>query len=510
MKKNIVSVLLCLLLIVASLSGCKSESEEVATDATTGADAVKSNENQEVDVKSLPVLSLYIPTLANYADDAVAKVEKAMNEHLAANYDFQVKLEYIEIGNFETSINLAMTTNELDVTCYFNGAGKLASYVANGQLLDITDYFNSAGDELKSTFTDAEITASSINGRMYGLVRKYQYGGKEVVIMNADIVNELGIDPKSIKDMDSLGEVLYQVKEAYPDIYTMVPQSSDEMTWSHPYDYGIGGTSFAYAEDWKSTELKSLFELDSFAEFCSYTRQWYEDGLIMADAISNTSEGSTLVSSGAAFACFHNADIDPLDRIYPNIAESETLIVPHVEPTGIGNLQYGIGANTDYPDQSFTLLQALYTDATLATLLAYGIEGEHYVLNAEGKADFPEGITAENQPYGGFLATAVYPDYLILPVKASAIVEDYKKAVDEWNNNVEVSASFGYFFDTTEYTDFVTAYANIEEKYENALLTGSIALEDMLPTIQSELEAIGFYEILEKVQTGLDEYLAQK
>lgn len=71
-------------------------------------------------------VSLYIPSLATYSEEAIAETEEVMNEYLAENYGIQVDLQYIEIGNFEQSINLAMTTDELDVTCYFNEFGKLA------------------------------------------------------------------------------------------------------------------------------------------------------------------------------------------------------------------------------------------------------------------------------------------------------------------------------------------------------------------------------------------------
>ena len=44
----------------------------------------------------------------------------------------------------------------------------------------------------------------------------------------------------------------------------------------------------------------------------------------------------------------------------------------------------------------------------------------------------------------------------------------------------------------------------------HSIKTGSVALDDVLPTIQSELEAIGFYDMLAKVQEELDAYLAQQ
>lgn len=521
MRKKWIAALLCGAMTLGLLSGCGGSGDTGTSDAGEAAAPAQESEEQAAtgeepsdtkaaDSGDMVTVSLYIPTLAPYTEDAITEVQDAINAHLAENYGIQTKLVYIEMGNFEKSINLAMTTDELDVTCYFTGNGQLSNYVNNGQLLDITDYFNNASDELKNTFTDAEITASSMGGRMYGLVRKYQYGGQEVVVMNQDIVEELGIDPMSVKDMDSLGEVLYQVHEAHPEIYALVPQSTNDMTWCKPWIEGIGLTSFAYTNDIDSTEVKSIFELDSFREFCSYTNKWYNDGLIMPDAISNTQEGSSMVTAGAAFACLHNGDIDPLETFYPNTVSSAVLIEPKAVPTDIGNLQYGISSNSAHPDEAFTLLSALYTDSTLHTLLSFGIEGKHYVIDENGRAAYPEGMTAENEPYGGFAATATYPDYLLNPVKADAAVDDYKSVVDEWNKKVKVSPTFGFFFDTAEYGDFVTAYKNLEEKYLHPVKTGSVALDDVLPSIQSELESIGFYEMIEKVQTELDAYLAEQ
>lgn len=519
MKRKIVATLLCAAMTLGLLAGCGGSGDTTASDgeaapAQEGEAQETAGEEAPADTKAadpgdMVTVSLYIPTLAPYTDEAIMEVQDAVNAHLAENYGIQTKLVYIEIGNFDQSINLAMTTDELDVTCYFPENTPLATYVNNGQLLDITDYFNNASDELKNTFTEAEIKASSVNGRLYGLVRKYQFGGYEVAIMNKDIVEEMGIDPAGITDMESLGEVLYQVHEAHPEIYALVPQSTNAMSWYQPWVKRVGLTSFAYTNDLDATEIQSIFETETFKEFCGYTHQWYQDGLIMQDAISNTQEGTSMVTAGAAFACLHNGDIDPLEALYPNTVVSAIINEAKAAPSDVGNLQYGISTNSAHPEESFTLLSALYTDAKLHTLLSFGIEGKHYVINEDGRADYPEGMTAETEPYGGFAATATYPNYLLNPVKASATVDDYKTAVDEWSTKVKMPAVFGFYFDTSEYGDFVTAYKNLEEKYYEPLRTGSVGLDDVLPDIKSELEAIGFYEVIEKMQGELDAYLAQ-
>lgn len=512
MKKKILTVLLCATMVFSSLVGCGSteESAAPATGDETSAE-VESTEAESKPVGEMATLSLYIPTLANYSEDAIAQVETAMNEHLAENYGIQVDIVYVEFGNLKSTIDLAMTTDEVDVTCYFPGDGGLATYVQNGQLLDITEYFNNAPQELKDLFTDAEIRSVSLKGGMWGLPRKYQYGGYGTAVLNADIANEMGIDAASITSYEALGEVLYQVHEKYPDVYALVPQSGAELTWARPY-MAVGGTKFAYADSIDSTELKSVFELDSVREFSEYARQWYLDGLIMPDIISNTIEGTDLVSSGKAFATMHNADVDPLESFYPNTVAcgrfDEPFGQPCAKPGEVGNIQYGISANSAHPEEAFTLLQAVYLDKELIEMLCYGIEGEHWVRTEDGRAGLPEGITNENNPYGGYAATAVYPNYLPLPTKVTAPVDDYNSTVKEWNEGVATSKADGFAFDTSEYTDFVTAYTNIHDKYLNAVLSGSVALDDVLPKIKEELSAIGFYEILAEVQTELDAYLA--
>lgn len=409
------ALLMAVALTVSALTGCgKADTSNPSAGSESTETAPAQTENTEAtptQAGDMVTVSLYIPTLANYSEDAIVQVQDAMNVLLAENYGIQVKLNYTEMGNFEQVLNLAMTTDELDVTCYIAEKGGLAKYVNNGQLLDITEYFANASEEFKSTFTDVEIAALTKNGGLWGVPRKYQYGGQEVVVMNAAIVDEMGIDPASITNMEALDEVLYQVKEKYPDIHGLVPQSGSDMTWFTSWMGGIGLADFLCVEEFRGTELSSVFELDSFAEFCGYTNKWYNDGLIMADALSNTTEGTSLVSAGTAFACFHNADIDPLEMFYPGTVSSGVFAGPGAPPTSISNIAYGIGANSAHPEESFILLEALYTDAELATLLGFGIEGEHWEYDENGKAVYPEGITAENEPYGGFTASATYPNY---------------------------------------------------------------------------------------------------
>ncbi len=513
MRKKFLATLLCAAMTLSMMAGCGAaqETAEPAAEAASAEEVKEEAPAAEEASGEVVMVSMHIPALTKYADEAVVEVEEALNDILEPKYGINIDLTYIEMGNFTQSINLAMTTDEVDVTCFLLEKGNLDIYVKNGQLLDITDYFNNSSAEFQNLFNETERQSAVRDGRMYGVPRKYQYGGFGTAVLNKDIVEALNIDAESINSMETLGEVLYQVHEAYPDIYALVPQTGAEMTWMYPFVRGIGGANFLYTEEEpEATELKSVFETDSFKEFCSYTRQWYLDGLIMPDAISNTIEGTTMVTSGAAFCTLHNADIDPLDGFYPNTVQAGRFTEAIAMPAGIGNLQYGISKNSAHPDEAFKLLEAVFIDEEVATTLIYGIKGKHWDLNEDGRAVYAEGVTAENNPYGGYAGSPTYPNYLCIPAKDVFPSDDMTTVVNEWNNNVKIDATVGFAVDLTKYADFSTAYANIEEKYFHPIYTGTISLEETLPAIIEELEGIGYYETIAEIQKELDEFIAQK
>ena len=90
-----------------------------------------------------------------------------------------------------------------------------------------------------------------------------------------------------------MDELLGRINEAYPDRYTIVPQGSSKMsnggwTWDGLGDISFIGVIEAGQEDYT---VQNLLETDSFKEFTSHTRSWYENGYMMQDCLSNTETG---------------------------------------------------------------------------------------------------------------------------------------------------------------------------------------------------------------------------
>lgn len=118
----------------------------------------------------------------------------------------------------------------------------------------------------------------------------------------------MGVEAGSFMTLDEVDELLGRINEAYPDRYTIVPQGSSKMsnsgwTWDGLGDISFIGVIEAGQEDYT---VQNLLETDSFKEFTSHTRSWYENGYMMQDCLSNTETGSSMIRNGKAATCFDN------------------------------------------------------------------------------------------------------------------------------------------------------------------------------------------------------------
>ena len=109
MRKKWITALLCGAMTLGLLSGCGGSGDTGTSDASEAAAPAQEGEEQAAtgeepsdtkaaDSGDMVTVSLYIPTLAPYTDEAIMEVQDAINDHLAENYGIQTKLVYIEIG----------------------------------------------------------------------------------------------------------------------------------------------------------------------------------------------------------------------------------------------------------------------------------------------------------------------------------------------------------------------------------------------------------------------------
>lgn len=452
--------------------------------------------------EEIPTVTFYQINLdGHYTQEGIDRVEAAVNEKLGEKYGINMELVVLGASEYATQLNLVMTSDEADLVTLLQGYGTaMSARVANNELTNLDEYFANSSDEMKNCFNETELAGGTYNGSLYGMPRKYMNGTKTVLRMNEEMLNAVGVEADSIYTYEDMDALFQKVHEAYPDVQVLVPQITNTMTnamfWG---DDMSNGNRFVYTRlaEPDEKDVQFVFDNERFQEWCTWIHKWYEDGYVMADVLSNTNtNGATLIQAGNAFAEIANADLYTPE---PGLIDADILHEPHQNPGTYTSVNYCIPSNSDNKDAAWTLLEVLYTDKELANMIAYGVEGEDYVIDENGLATFPEGVEASQTSYGGPATSSIWPNYEIL-YESYRQFPGYIEAVKEWNETCLPVAGMGFIWDDSELTNQLTSCKNVMDKYYKALLCGMVDPEEMIPRAKEELIAAGGQEILDSIQ----------
>lgn len=441
-----------------------------------------------------------VPTPFDMPD--AGEVEAAINEIAAERYGVTVTLNFIPMGNWAQQGNLLLTGDEVDVIACMGTP--LTTYVKNGQFMELDDFVAGASDEFKEIWSEEELKGTTINGHIYAIPNLRNFGNYFGLGVDEEIAAEYGITDRQTWTMDEISEFLYKVHEEYPDRYALVPQGGSAMVNGWTWD-GLGDGKFigVLPDCGQTTTVQNLFETDDFVEFCTYTRKWYQDGLIMPDALSNTETCSALIQSKKAVSAFENYANNNVEGMIRTIVIDAWSV-----SNSYAELCYAINTNSKKGEAAWKALEMLYTDQEIATLFSDGIEGKHYVKNEDGTISYPEGKTPADCGYGMAELYWVVPysgKTLPLDVNGPTFFED----LIAFNEATLQSKAIGFAFDTTEVSDQYTACSNIMDKYYSALLCGTVDVESTIAQANAEFEAAGLKDIIAAKQKQLDAFLGQ-
>lgn len=432
-------------------------------------------------------------------------VQDAINEILAEKYGIQMQMTFVSIGSWTQQTNLLLTGNDVDVLAFWTLP--FATYVSNKQMLPLDDYLANADQALLDLFTEDQWAACQVDGVQYSIPNLRNYGNDMILAVKEGVLAELGLTTDDIKTLEDVDAFLYAAQEKYPDMpCILVPQSSDTMINGWTWD-GLGDQNNVgvIGDCGSGTEVTDIFELEDYVEFCTYTNKWYNDGLTMGDVLNNQDTGQSLVTNGKGLAYFSNSGPGETAGF-----EKCVLVSNWSDSVNVNTLTYGINALSSCPDESFTLLQALYLDSDVQNLLINGIEGTHYVMNDDGSCSYPDGVDAMTSTYGIAVQYWAMPYAGDIPANmaignSATFYEDLRA----FNADTRVSAATGFTYDSESVSDQYTACLNVIDKYYKGLLAGVLAPEDVLESAHQEMLDAGFADIQAAKQAGLDAVLAQ-
>ncbi|MBA4384780.1 MAG: hypothetical protein C0410_08595 [Anaerolinea sp.] len=519
-KHGIFMKIVFVLLIVSMLSACGSpastttpaavdtESTEVAPAATT--DVASSGEDY-------PVIRMAYTRI--FPTPSEAKIEEALNVILREEAQAEIDLVPVDFSSMGTQFNLMLSggADSIDIFSSF-WYMPLSTLVSNGQVAPLDDLLTSDGQGILDLFaaTPKVLDSAKIDGKLYGLPSYGPYSSPMLYIVKKTDSDSASIDWTNIDTLDEVTDAILKMKEENPSHY-YIPGATETYWIPKDIDY-LSDTNFlgVLIDPVNSSKVENYYESDYFMNLLKNVKIWQENDVISPDSMSNTNPTLLSVQNGITVGTpGYGWDID--EWLYEaNIQQSYG---DDMTGTQIGDRFITTGNATTYlwhitsfsknQEAAMRVLRVFYSNAEAANLIGNGIEGENYIINKDGKVEFPEGMNMTNCGWTGLGASYHLPNSSSAPVWSHQ-PDDMWDMMTKTNAEAKASLALGFTFDSTPVADQVTACNNVIAQYYLPLINGEVNIDEVLPVFQQALKDAGIDKVIAEKQAQLDKWLAAK
>lgn len=519
MKKKMILATLCSVsLLAASLAGCgstDSSSDSAASDTTAADSTAASTESastSSTDPDDYPTL-LLAERISGTTPSDVDSVSEAISEITREKIGCNVELMIISSGSYVQQMTLMLSGDEkLDImganSSLYNQA------LASGALQPLDDLLAEYGSGITEALGDEWIQFGQVGGVQYSIpVICDSAIGYGAFMMRTDILEKYDINPDDIKTMDDVTAVFETVHENEPDMIVFDTGSVGYSPMQFMVQWDKLGDYFGVLENLgQTTTVTNLFESDQYREYLDLMRDWYQKGYMSADITSETEAGASRMKGGNLF-CYANAS-KPGIETQESVASGQDLTCVQVLETlsvTSNNWQWTIPQNCEDPELAMQFLNLLYTDADIANLMAYGIEGRDYVEadDGSGRITFPEGKDASTVGYNFSSNIWAVGNEFLTKVWITNDADIWEQT-KEWNTTGVKSEAYGFFFDNSSVSTEEAAVQSVYDEYRMSLECGVVDPDDVLDEMNSRLYDAGLQTIIDEKQSQLDEWLASK
>lgn len=404
----------------------------------------------------------------------------------------------------------------------------------NGSFYPLEGLMDKYGPKVKKLFPQAIWDSLTLNGHIYGIPTKKDNCYIMSFVYNKDLATELGLDMSQMKyknytsmekfftdalakrdtkygKLDNLPLVNGGLGEPFP--YNLAVESFFTNTFFAVSN--IDGINDIAGKDSKT--IFNLYETPEFAQLCKFNVRMVNAGVMLEDY---EGKGTTLmddprVLGGPGWGYTYVPEHLWSQKYTTDMVAPERVWTDMNNFTSCGT---SIAANCKNAERAFMLLDLVNTDPKLATMLRFGVEGQHYLLNDKGQMVL-EGSPRNNDPakmgyviwYGADIGN-------LLIVKAP---ESYGgpdgimlKRIAEYNDKAAIPTHMGLIINLEPIKNEIAACTSVVTEFAPALARGSLGTEtkvdETIKSFNDKLYANGLQKILDEVQKQANAFAASK
>ena len=449
----------------------------------------------------------------NQKDDEMVLEE--VNKYTEEKIGVRLNIVKVGWGDYNQKMQVVINTgDEWDMCFTCSWTNDYLQNAQKGAFLALDDLLQEEGKEMYDQIDPRFWEAAKVGGEIYGVPSEKEIGSMPMWVFTKEYVDKYNIPYEDIHSLEDLEPWLALIKEKEPDVVPMyLTKDYSAPTYMDKIQDPVG---IEYGDD--SLTVKNVFDTEKMQSTLDTMRKYYEAGYINKDAATASDDKSVkrfvTKGDGQPYAEL----IWAKDLGYDVVASS--IMDTQVTNASARGALTAINKNSEQLEKAMEFINLVNTDQYLRNLLNYGIEGVHWE-----KVDVPqeELDAAEGKPYIYDCKVKLDPekskDYSVPYYVQGGLFNTYvldNEPIDKWatfkeyNDAAEEAPSFGFDFDLSNVSTQVAGFRNVLDEFGKSLYTGSVDPEEYLPQLDKKMQATGINDVIDEMQTQIDDWKAEK
>ncbi|BCJ98171.1 ABC transporter substrate-binding protein [Anaerocolumna chitinilytica] len=515
MKKGLAIILTVVMLI--SLAACsKTNNANTGNTETSSGNKTESTQKTE-DTKSNGEITHLVMSFMTWtgAPADTKKVQDAINAITKERYGIEVEFQISDSSSYKQNMTLALSGGEqIDIlSTILSGYN---SMVQQGYLMDLeeNDLLKNFGSGIVDAVGKEYVDACRINGKLYGVPNNRDMAqGRGSTAVATEYLKGIGYP------VDESKEIVKVTQQEMDDIYAKLHEKYPNIELYRPTTLGIsqltdvdliGGNAFGVLMNWgKELKVENVFTSDVYKELCNRIYGYNQKGYISKDAITDTTAVGELVKAGTLIS-YNTSGKPGIKAQESNLCGRPMTIFQtmddFISSSAVASFPWAISINTVNAEASMRLLNAFYTDADLANLLSWGIEGQHYKVLDSGLIDFADGVDATKSGWSHSVGWLMPNQYITHVWNGND--PNLWTNIKNFNENAKKSAALGFSFDTTNVATEMTSVQNVYDEFQKSIEYGFVDPATGIDEMNAKMKKAGIDKIIDEKQKQLDAWAA--
>ena len=449
----------------------------------------------------------------NQKDDEMVLEE--VNKYTEEKIGVRLNIVKVGWGDYNQKMQVVINTgDEWDMCFTCSWTNDYLQNAQKGAFLALDDLLQEEGKEMYDQIDPRFWEAAKVGGEIYGVPSEKEIGSMPMWVFTKEYVDKYNIPYEDIHSLEDLEPWLALIKEKEPDVVPMyLTKDYSAPTYMDKIQDPVG---IEYGDD--SLTVKNVFDTEKMQSTLDTMRKYYEAGYINKDAATASDDKSVkrfvTKGDGQPYAEL----IWAKDLGYDVVASS--IMDTQVTNASARGALTAINKNSEHPEKAMEFINLVNTDQYLRNLLNYGIEGVHWEKVAVPQEELD---AAEGKPYIYDCKVKLDPekskDYSVPYYVQGGLFNTYvldNEPIDKWatfkeyNDAAEEAPSFGFDFDLSNVSTQVAGFRNVLDEFGKSLYTGSVDPEEYLPQLDKKMQATGINDVIDEMQTQIDDWKAEK